>query len=270
MIMGQRGAAGMQPLSFSFSSFIPMAEILRLERITKRYGPIVAVKNVSLTVHRGEILGLVGDNGAGKSTLVKIISGAVIPDSGSIYFDGEIVRFRSPADARRVGIEMVYQDLALCESLNVVQNLLLGREPVTRVLKIPLIRRKEASSIAGKALAYLGINVPSLNSKVRNLSGGQRQAVAIARAVMSEPKLVILDEPTAALAVVEVKRVLSLIRELKNRGIAVILISHRLQDVIEVCDRVVVMYEGSVVAERGRDQITLEEIVRLIAAEKGI
>lgn len=246
-----------------------MTEILRLERITKSYGPIVAVKDVSLTVHKGEILGLVGDNGAGKSTLVKIISGAVIPDSGSIYFDGEAVRLRSPADARRIGIEMVYQDLALCESLSVTQNLLLGREPVSRVLKIPLIERKKANSIARNALTNLGIGVPSLHSKVRDLSGGQRQAVAIARAVMSEPKLVILDEPTAALAVVEVRRVLSLIRELKNRGIAVILISHRLQDVIEVCDRVVVMYEGNIIAERSRDQTTLEEIVRLIAAEKG-
>ena len=243
---------------------------MTLRKVKKSYGPIVAVDNVDLTIYEGEVVGLIGDNGAGKSTLVKIISGAVVPDKGEIYFDGKLVTIRSPADARRLGIEMVYQDLALCETLTVVQNLLLGREPVKKFLKfLPLLERRKAAMIARASLNKLGIEIPSLASKISELSGGQRQAVAIARTVMESPRLIILDEPTAALAVVEVRRVLSLIKELKKRGIAVILISHRLHDIIEVCDRIVVMYEGRVIAERLRGQTSLEELAQLIAAEKG-
>lgn len=238
--------------------------ILELTGIEKHFGPIVALSGVDLTLHAGEVLGVVGDNGAGKSTLMKVISGAYVPDGGSYRLDGEEVHFRSPADARRQQLEMVYQDLSLCDTIDVARNLFLGREPIRRVLGMPLLDHRKLHEQAEEVLDRLQIKVPSTHAKVMNLSGGQRQAIAIGRSVASEPKVLILDEPTAALAVKEVGEVLELIRRLKSQGVGVILISHRLQDVLEVTDRIMFMFEGRKVAERPTAETDLEEVIKLI------
>lgn len=245
-------------------------ELLRLENISKTYGNIRALQNVDFIVHEQECVGLVGDNGAGKSTLVKIISGAVQPDQGSIFWRGRQVVISSPATARTLGIEMVYQDLALCDSLTVAHNIFLGREPVRRLGPLGLVKRKLLLLQASKVLSDLGITHVDVTKKVKDLSGGQRQAVALGRAFVTAPTLLILDEPTAALAVSQAMRVLEVILELKRRGISVILISHRLQDILETCDRVYVLYEGRVVAERCVADLSLEELARLIARPKEV
>lgn len=238
--------------------------ILELVGIEKHFGPITALSGVDLTLAPGEVLGVVGDNGAGKSTLMKVISGAYIPDAGSYRLDGEEVRFRSPADARARRLEMVYQDLSLCDTIDVARNLFLGREPVRRVLGVPILDHAKLHDQAQEVLDRLQIKVPSTHVKVMNLSGGQRQAIAIGRSVASNPHVLILDEPTAALAVKEVEEVLDLIRRLKSQGVGVILISHRLQDILEVTDRIMFMYEGRKVAERATHETNLEEVIKLI------
>ncbi|MFO7590721.1 MAG: ATP-binding cassette domain-containing protein [Acidimicrobiia bacterium] len=238
--------------------------VLELSAIEKRFGPITALSGVDLTLHPGEVLGVVGDNGAGKSTLMKVISGAYIADAGTYRLDGREVHFRSPADARNERLEMVYQDLSLCDTIDVAQNLFLGREPVKRMLGLPFLDHHRLHAQAAEVLARLQIKVPSTYVKVRNLSGGQRQAIAIGRSVAYDPKVLILDEPTAALAVKEVEEVLALIRRLKSEGVGVILISHRLQDVLEVTDRIMFMYEGRKVAERATPETNLEEVIKLI------
>ncbi|MEM2045409.1 MAG: ATP-binding cassette domain-containing protein [Candidatus Bathyarchaeia archaeon] len=246
------------------------SELLRLESVSKTYGNTRALQNVNFTVCEQECVGLVGDNGAGKSTLVKIISGAVQPDQGLIYWRGKQVLISSPAIARALGIEMVYQDLALCDSLTVAHNIFLGREPVRRLGFLSLVNRKLLLSQANKVLSDLRITHVDVTKKVKDLSGGQRQAVALGRAFITAPTLLILDEPTAALAVSQAMRVLEVIRELKRRGISVILISHRLQDILETCDRVYVLYEGRVVAERSVSGLSLEELAKLIARPKEV
>lgn len=238
--------------------------VLELTGIEKRFGPIVALSGVDLTLGAGEVLGVVGDNGAGKSTLMKVVSGAYVHDGGSYRLDGEEVRFRSPADARHQHLEMVYQDLSLCDTIDVARNLFLGREPIRRVLGMPLLDHRKLHEQAEEVLDRLQIKVPSTHAKVMNLSGGQRQAIAIGRSVASDPKVLILDEPTAALAVKEVGEVLELIRRLKSQGVGVILISHRLQDVLEVTDRIMFMFEGRKVAERPTAETDLEEVIKLI------
>ncbi len=238
--------------------------LLELRGIEKRFGPIEALRGVDLTLFPGEVLGLVGDNGAGKSTLMKIVSGAHIPDRGQYVLEGREVHFRSPADARRERLEMVYQDLSLCDTIDVAKNLFLGREPVRSVLGLRFLDHRRLHQEAKRILEQLHIKVPSTFVTVKNLSGGQRQAIAIGRAVSFDPKVLILDEPTAALAVKEVSEVLELIRRLRSRGVGVILISHRLQDVMEVSDRIMVMFEGRKVAERRTDETNLEEVIRLI------
>jgi simple sugar transport system ATP-binding protein len=240
------------------------APLLRMEGIWKKFGAIQALKGVSLDLNAGEALALVGDNAAGKSTLMKVLSGAVIPDSGQLYFDGRQVTFRNPLDARRLGIEMVYQDLALCDSIDVGKNLFLGREPVRRVAALPVLDEPLLYRRAQEMLAALGIESVSVRTPVKVLSGGQRQAIAIARAVSFRPRVLILDEPTAALAVREVDKVLDLVTHLKTQGVAIIYITHRLQDIFRVCDRVMIMFEGEKVAERRIGSTTLEEVVRLI------
>jgi simple sugar transport system ATP-binding protein len=238
--------------------------VLELSGIEKNFGPIQALCGVDLTLYPGEVLGLVGDNGAGKSTLMKVISGAYLPDRGSYWIDGEEVDFRSPADARKRHLEMVYQDLSLCDTIDVAKNLFLGREPVRRILGMPFLDNKRLHEEAEEILERLHIKVPSTHVRVKNLSGGQRQAIAIGRSVSFDPKVLILDEPTAALAVKEVGEVLDLISRLKSRGVGVILISHRLQDIIEVTDRIMFMYEGRKVAERRTSETDLEEVIKLI------
>lgn len=235
--------------------------------ITKTYGSIRSLRGVNLELAPGEVLGLVGDNGAGKSTLTKVLSGAVIPSSGTIRIDGEQQQFTNPADSRRCHIEMVYQDLSLCDTVDVAGNLFMGREPMKSVLGIPFLDEAKMHADA-EMLKGLGISIPDTRLLVRNLSGGQRQAIAIARAAAFDPKVLIMDEPTAALAVAEVEAVLELIRRVSARGVSVILITHRLQDLFLVCDRIMVMYEGTNVADRRVSDTSLRDIVNLIVGEK--
>ena len=241
---------------------------VRMEDISKSFGAIKSLDRVNLVLRAGEVLGLVGDNGAGKSTLSKILSGAVIPNSGRIVLDGKEVRFASPAEARRERVEMVYQDLALCDTVDVAGNLMLGREPLRWLFGVPLMDKPAMHAQATQMLSNLGIRMPSTRLKVESLSGGQRQSIAIGRAVSFDPLVLIMDEPTAALAVAEVDAVLTLIRTVSARGVSVILITHRLQDLFMVCDRIMVLFEGRNVAERLIGETNIEEIVNLIVGRK--
>ena len=238
--------------------------LVSMRGIEKSFGSIDALRGVDLNLGVGEVLGLVGDNAAGKSTLTKILSGALVPDAGDIEIDGDIVTFRSPADARRRRIEMVYQDLSLCDTIDVAGNLFLGREPRRRMLGVNFLDRRRMHESAAEILRSLDIRVDSTRHVVSNLSGGQRQSVAIGRAVSFDPAVLIMDEPTSALAVAEVEAVLSLIQRISKRGVGVILITHRLQDLFRVCDRIMVMYEGRKVAERKVEETSLEDLVKLI------
>ena len=240
---------------------------IELRGIRKSFGPVEALRGVDLSLHPGEVLGIVGDNGAGKSTLMKILSGAQTPDEGSILLDGEEVAFRHPRDARARRIEMVYQDLSLCEDLDVAGNLFLGREPSPNFLRGFLDRHKMHRD-AAETLKSLGIRIPFTDVPVRDLSGGQRQSVAIGRALSFDPLVLIMDEPTAALAVKEVELVLELIGEASRRGVSVILITHRLQDLFKVCDRLTVMYEGTVATDLVTAETSMEELVRSIVGEE--
>jgi simple sugar transport system ATP-binding protein len=231
-----------------------------LKGIRKTFGSHQALRGVDLDLRAGECLGLVGDNAAGKSTLTKIISGTYIPDEGTISLNGQPVSFAGPADARRQQIEMVFQDLSLCDHIDVVGNLFLGREKT----RGPFLDRRRMLAEARDMLDALEIRIPRLTAKVEKLSGGQRQAIAIARAASFNPKVLIMDEPTSALAVAEVEAVLSLINRVKAKGVSVVLITHRLQDLFRVCDRIAVMYEGTKVAERNIGQTNLEDLVQLI------
>ncbi|MEZ2128705.1 MULTISPECIES: ATP-binding cassette domain-containing protein [unclassified Sinorhizobium] len=236
---------------------------ISLRGIRKSFGSLQALRGVDLDIFPGECLGLVGDNAAGKSTLTKVISGTYIPDAGTITMEGEEVRFAGPAEARGRNIEMVFQDLSLCDHIDVVGNLFLGRE----ISKGLFLDRSTMLAEARKMLDALEIRIPKLTSKVAQLSGGQRQAIAIARAASFKPKVLIMDEPTSALAVAEVEAVLALINRVKANGVSVILITHRLQDLFRVCDRIAVMYEGTKVAERQIGKTNLEDLVKLIVGE---
>lgn len=241
---------------------------VRLEGIRKRFGSIEALRGVDLELWPGEVLGLVGDNAAGKSTLTKIIAGAYVPDAGRILVDGEPVAYTTPAEARTRRIEMVYQDLSLCDSVDVAGNLFLGREPVRRRFGLSLLDKARMRTEAQAHLEALDIHIPNLGALVGQLSGGQRQSIAIGRAAAFAPNVLIMDEPTSALAVAEVEAVLRLIRRLAEAGAGVILITHRLQDLFLVCDRIAVMYEGLKVAERRIDETDLEDLVGLIVGGK--
>jgi simple sugar transport system ATP-binding protein len=241
--------------------------MLELAGIVKHFGGVTALDGIDLTVRRSEVVGLVGDNAAGKSTLIKAVAGAHQPDAGTIAFDGTEVRLGSPTEARRLGIETVYQNLALADNLDVASNIFLGREPLLRagLPFVPrLVDRARMRRESEHLLDRLGISIASVRTLVRDLSGGQRQAVAISRAMLTTPKLVLLDEPTAALAVKEVERVLGLIEGLRSQGVAVILISHTLQHVLQVADRVVVLRRGRKVLEAAVADITVDMIVRAI------
>jgi ABC-type sugar transport system ATPase subunit len=238
--------------------------ILHVEHLTKRFGGLTAVNDVSLEVRPGEVVGLLGDNGAGKSTLIKMISGVYPPDGGSIHVDGRAVSFSTPLDARRQGIETIYQDLALCENLDAGANIFLGREPLRRSGLLRVLDRGLMLREASHVLEQLDIRIPDLRRPIRQMSGGQRQAVAIARAVYWNARLMIMDEPTAALGVPEQRKVLALVRTLRERGVPVILISHNMQDVFAVADRVIVMRRGRMAGERRIDQTSGDELVSLM------
>jgi simple sugar transport system ATP-binding protein len=231
--------------------------------IRKIFGSIEALRGVDLDLFAGECLGLVGDNAAGKSTLTKVLAGTYIADAGTIALDGLPVELTGPADARSRGIEMVYQDLSLCDTIDVTGNLFLGRE----MTRNGFLDEGAMGREARRMLDSLGIRIPNLSSNVEKLSGGQRQSIAIARAASFDPRVLIMDEPTSALAVAEVEAVLALINRVKSSGVAVVLITHRLQDLFRVCDRIAVMYEGLKVAERRIGETNLEDIVRLIVGE---
>ena len=305
-------------------SQVSMEPLLRAVNLTKRFGGLVAVDGVSFDVRPGEVIGLVGDNGAGKSTFIKMISGVYQPDDGEIYFDGKKVSFIDPRDARDLGIETIYQDLALAENLDVGSNIFLGREMKKRFIseklsriiisllfalplgallawlglqffKIPglvlgllfglasgfvlgwlfgsvtqVVDRKTMMGESTKALKRLDIEIPSLTQQVRNLSGGQRQSVAIARSIYWNAKVMIMDEPTAALGVSEQRKVLSLVRTLADHGVPVIIISHNMQDVFAVADRIVIMRRGKKVGEEIAAETTPDKIVSLMVGAETV
>ncbi len=246
--------------------------LVRMRGIEKNFGAVRALRGADLDLWPSEVLGLVGDNAAGKSTLMKILTGVHRPDSGEVFFEGKPVSFSSPQDSRALGIEMIYQNLALAQNLDVVANVFLGRERMRTVIPglISWLDEARMELDTRNLLERLRINIASVRTNVERMSGGQQQAVAIARAVAFEARVVIMDEPTASLAVKEVGKVLDLIGQLRESGVSVILISHRLQDVFTVCDRVMVLRSGERVAERTIADITMDETVKyIVGAEAG-
>lgn len=240
-----------------------MTNILELNGITKNFGGIHALSGVDLNLEGGQVLGLMGDNGAGKSTLIKIIAGSFPPTAGTISLSGKPVNFARPREARDAGIEVVHQDLALCDNLTASMNVFLGREIVRKVGPFRFLNRSAMNERAAELFADLKSETRP-KDLVRQMSGGQRQAVAIARTRLSQPNIVIMDEPTAAISVRQVAEVLDLIRRLKRAGLAVILISHRMPDVFSVCDRVVVLRRGTKVADKPVTETSPEEVTGLI------
>lgn len=242
--------------------------LLELDAVTKRFGGVTALDHVSLSIEAGEVVGLVGDNGAGKSTLVKVISGAYQPDSGRVVFGGAERRFSTPGAAKDAGIETVYQDLALVDTLDAAGNIFLGRELIRfGVGPIRFLDRKAMRERAFELLERLGLNLPDPSVEVGTLSGGQRQSVAISRALYTDPKLVILDEPTSALAVKEAEKVLGLTQTLRDQNVAVILISHTIRDVMSTTDRIIVLHKGSKMADLVTADTDEEEVVRYIVGQ---
>jgi len=243
------------------------APLLELLNISKNFGTWRALHDVSLSVYPGEIVGLLGDNGAGKSTLVKLIAGNFVPTSGVIKFDGNVVRFRNPAHARSVGIEVVYQDLALADNLTAVANIFLGREITRRVGPFRFLDHGAMKRKALRLFAELrSENLPDVS--VKQMSGGQRQAIAVARTRLVDARMVIMDEPTASISVSQVKELLDLLCRLKKQGVAIILVSHRMLDVFSVCDRVIVMRRGEKKADKLAAQSDMEEMTALLTGAK--
>jgi len=237
----------------------PAEPVLSMKMISKQFGAVTALRDVNLDVHRGEVVALVGDNGAGKSTLVKVLAGVHPQDEGTITFDGKAVKIQSPHDSIEAGIATVFQDLALCDNLDVVNNLFLGRElNPARLDEVAMELR------AWELLRELSAKLPSVRLPIASLSGGQRQTVAIARSLLGEPKLIMLDEPTAALGVEQTAEVLNLIERLKEKGLAVIVVSHNMDDVFAVADRIVVLRLGSNNGEFDPAKATKDDIVAAI------
>lgn len=238
--------------------------VLSLRGMVKRFGGLTAVKNVDLDVYAGEVVGLVGDNGAGKSTLIKCVSGVYQPEGGQMTFHGEVVQFSRPIDARDAGIETIYQDLALAGNLGVGANIFLGREVLNKYLGglLKTLNNKYMTDESKKVVESLDIHLPNYNQQIDNLSGGQRQSVAIARAVYWDAKMMIMDEPTNNLGVPEQRKVLELINTLRERQVPVILISHTLPDVFAVADRIVIMHRGRKVADKLVNQTDSQEVVQ--------
>ncbi len=240
--------------------------LLELSGVSKRFGPVQALDRVDFTVNAGEVVGLVGDNGAGKSTMVKTIAGIHAADEGTIRFDGREIKVTRPQDATKLGIATVYQDLALCDNLDVVANVFLGQEEVSPGIG-EISRQLDEAKMehrASELLSSLAVTIPSLRTEVGTLSGGQRQQVAVARSLLGEPRVVLLDEPTAALGVPQTKQVLELIGRLKERGLGVVVISHNLANVFEVADRIVVLRLGRTAGDFKAEQTTEEHVVSAI------
>jgi simple sugar transport system ATP-binding protein len=241
-------------------------EAIRAEHVSKRFGPVTALHDVNLSVRRGEILGLIGDNGAGKSTLIKILTGYHKPDGGQLHVDGEPVTLRSVSHARSLGIETVFQDLAMVNGLPVYMNLHLNTERVYRPL--PFLKRREMKRRARECLDSIGINIPSVTAEVGRLSGGQRQAIAVARSVYSNARILLLDEPLAAMGAREGGLILRLLRNLKERGdLAIILIAHNYTQVVDICDRVNLLQHGQITLDKPTSETSVGELLELVAAE---
>jgi simple sugar transport system ATP-binding protein len=244
-----------------------MTEILRVEGVAKRFGPVTALRNIDLTLQRGEVLGLLGDNGAGKSTLIKILSGYHKPDAGTITLDGEPVELHSVVHARSLGIDTVYQDLALVDELSVFHNVFLNRELV-HPLPFRLLNNRVMRRRAAEAIADIGVEIPTVNSPVARLSGGQRQAIAIARSVHSDARILLLDEPLAAMGVREGAMVLDLIRRLREGGeVSIIMILHNYVHVFQACDRVNFINDGEIVLDKPTAETSVEELTEIVVRE---
>jgi len=239
--------------------------ILEMRHISKSFGAVTALVDASIRLHRGEVLALVGDNGAGKSTLIKILSGFHQPDRGSIILNGKEAHFASPRDARANGIETVYQDLALIGDLSIFHNMFLGREYHKRMLGLNLLDNSKMRDLAVKYLKTMEISIPSVNSTVDLLSGGQRQCVAVARSIYSSPTILVLDEPLAALGVREGGQVLGLIQNLRRqRSVSIILIVHNYNQVFEVCDRINFLHSGGIVLDASTTETSEEELIHIV------
>ncbi len=242
----------------------PDGDILRCEHIAKNYGAVTALVDVNLRLGRGEVLGLIGDNGAGKSTLLKILCGFQPPTSGRIFLEGREVSFKSVDHARSLGIDAVYQDLALIGQLTVFQNMFLNREKI----RWPLVRNRLMRREAREHLDEMGVHIPSVNAQVAQLSGGQRQAVAVARSVFSSPKILLLDEPLAAMGVKEGAIILDLVQKLKQQGnVSIIIIAHNYGQILQVCDRVNMIQGGRITLDKRSDQTSAEELTEVVVAE---
>ena len=242
-----------------------MEPLLEVKNITKRFGGLTAVDNVDMQIYPGEVIGILGDNGAGKSTLIKVISGVHHAEAGQTFFEGRRVKIKNTMEALKIGIETIYQDLALAENMNVYSNIFLGREKLRKFLGlVDVLDHEYMHSESKKVLNRLEINIPSLKNKIRNLSGGQRQAVAISRSIYWNAKLLIMDEPTAALGVPEQKKVLNLVKTLSSHGVSIIIISHQLHDVFSVATRLIIMRRAKKVAERITKRTSADEVVGLI------
>jgi ABC-type sugar transport system ATPase subunit len=243
---------------------VQAAELARGEHLSVRFGAVTALDDIDFVARAGEVVALVGDNGAGKSTLVKVLSGAYQPTEGVLRVRGQPVELASPRDAVRLGIATIYQDLALADNLSVTENVFLGCEATRRVLGVPILQRARMRARVRNLLAGLEAHIPDPDAKLSVLSGGQRQAVAISRALNLAAELVIMDEPTAALAVGETRKVLALVRQLRDQGKGVILVSHNIAEVFEVADRIVVLRRGRKVADTTPRETTHEEIIAFI------
>jgi ABC-type sugar transport system ATPase subunit len=238
--------------------------LLEARRVNKSFGGLRALRDVDLDIRRGEIMALVGDNGAGKSTLIKVLSGAMAPDAGEIRIDGRAVTLASPNDATALGIETVHQSLGLVDELDVPQNVFLGRELMRRVLGVPVLDKAEMRRRTVTLLENFAIGLPTLNEPVRRLSGGQRQTIAISRLLLGEPRLLIMDEPMAALGVDEGGKVLALVERLRERGLTTLIISHNLEHVFKLADRIAVMKNGAMVGIVRTSDVSRDRIVRMI------
>ena len=239
-------------------------DVLRVEHVSKRFGPVTALRDVNLHLRKGEVLGLLGDNGAGKSTLIKTISGFQKPDEGRLIVKGEEVELRSVDHARSLGIDCVYQDLALVNELSVYHNMFLNRE----LVRWPLLGNRRMRRLAQQHLENMGVNIPSVDDEVAKLSGGQRQAIAVARSVYSDARILLLDEPLAAMGAKEGALILDLVRDLKERGeVSIIIIAHNYAQVLDVCDRVNLLQHGEITFDRRSADTSVAELLELVHAE---
>lgn len=241
-----------------------MSSILSIKKLTKKYGGLTAVNEIDLDIFSNEIIAIVGGNGAGKSTLIEMISGSCMPTSGMIYYKNKALPMGDPLKVRYLGIETIYQDLSLVELLNVPDNIFLGREKFKRKFGLKILDHDYMYHEAEKMAAKLKIDIPNFDRPIRFLSGGQRQAVSISRVIYWNAEVIIMDEPTAALGLKEKQQVIDLIFNLKGKGVTTIVISHEMQDVFEIADRIVVIYQGKCVAVKEKEKTTIEEIANLI------